>query len=330
MRRTLHLNRVIISKLRLSAFIVAGLVLAGCQSENPMDYLPQATGGYVGMNMTAMRESAGLKRLTDEMEKMQAGTGDFTSDKAQKVYLAFDIPANAGTAPPIYGMALGTPGFADEVVQRYKANGATEGKMAGHDTYTSGPVTVSPVGNSGIMVFQNTAMLEKMVAVSKKKEPGARASSEFAYVDSKLNDYALVTAGTAQPLITMASPLLTTLEATNPKAVAAIKQVSMISMAFNWDTRPVIELMLHVADKAQADVLAGTVNGYLTMAKYAPMLASNPDVGKVLSPLKATAAEDGVKLVIEIPADVADRLFDQMQNMPSGMRSKPPEMLHRE
>ncbi len=316
MRRILNMILLLQARFKLSAFVAAGLVLAGCQSENPMDYLPQSSGGYVGLNMAAMRQGAGLKRLTAEMEKMQAGSTDFTSDKAQKVYLAFDIPADAGAAPPIYGMALGTPGFADEVVERYKANGATEAKTAGHTSYTSGPVTVSPVGDTGILVFQNAAMLEKMVAVSKKKEPGARASSVFTYVDSMLNDHALVTAGNAQPLITMATPLLATLEAREPKAVAAFKEVTMVSLAFNWDAQPVLELMLHMADKAQADVLSNTINTYITMAKYMPMISGNPDVAKVVTPLKTTVGENGVKLKIEIPADVADRLFEQLDTMP--------------
>ncbi len=320
----------LLGQLKTCVMLTVGLGLAGCQSENPMDYLPQSSGGYVGINMTAMRKSAGLKRLTDEMEKMQAGTTDFTSDKAQKVYLAFDAPKDAGTAPPIYGMALGAPGFAAEVVERYKANGATEVKTASHSTYTSGGVSVAPIGDSGILVFQNAGMLERMVAVSKKKEPGARASSVFAYVDSMLNDHAFVTAGNAQPLITMAAPLLATLEGREPKAVAAVKEVSMVSMAFNWDARPAIELMLHLSDKALADDLAATINTYLTMAKYAPMIANNPDVEKVLTPLKATTGEDGVKLLVEIPADVADRLFDQLGNMPAGAKSNPASLMHRE
>jgi hypothetical protein len=305
-------------KIKLGAVMAAGLALAGCASDNPMDYLPEASGGYVGVNMMKMRESDGLKRLSDEMEKMQAGAGSFESDKAQKVYMAIDTPTGADNAPPMYGVAIGAPGFADEIVSEYKSHGASEGKTARMTTYTSGPVTIAPVGDTGILVFQDSAMLDKMVAVSKKKEPAARASGEFSYVESQLNDHALVSAAKAQPLLTLAGPMLTAFEAQNPQAVAALRQVNMVSFSFNWDAQPVIDLMLHLADKAQADVLAGTINGYLTMAKNLPMLTMNPAVNQVVQPLQATSAEDGVKMHLEIPAEVANQLFGQLQTMQQG------------
>src|SRR5690606_35694475 len=138
-----------------------------------------------GINMEAMENSAGLKRLSDEMDKMAAGTSELGSDKAQKVYMAFDSPANANNVPPMYGVATGTPGFADEVVDYYQKTGATAGKTSGMTTYTSGTISIAPVGDTGILVFQDTTTLDRMIAVSKKKQPGAAASDEFRYVSSQ-------------------------------------------------------------------------------------------------------------------------------------------------
>lgn len=310
--------------LKLGLLFAVGLLLVGCQSKNPMDYLPQASAGYMGMNMSLMRESEGLKRLKEKVQKFQPGSADLESDKAQKVYMGFDMPANAGTAPPMYGVALGTPGFADEVVQKYKASGATESKMAGRETYTSGSVSISPVGKSGILIFQDSATLERMVAVSKKKQPGAQGSPEFAYVSSMLDDHALVLAGKAKPLIDMAGPMMAPLQATNPQAVNALKQVTMVSMAFNWDKQPVIELMLHLSDKAQSDALAAMINTYLGFAKNLPMITANANWAKVVGPLQATAGEDGVRLKIEVPADVAEQLFQQIDTMSQHPQMAPP------
>ena len=140
--------------LKLGAVLAAGLALAGCQSKNPLDYLPQSSAGYMGMNMMSMQESTGLKRLNEEMKKMQQGGADLESEKAQKIYIAFDTPASAQTAPAFYGVAVGMVGFADEVVGKYKASGATESKISGRVTYTSGPVTISPVGETGLLFFR--------------------------------------------------------------------------------------------------------------------------------------------------------------------------------
>jgi hypothetical protein len=279
-----------------------------------MDYLPQSSAGYMGMNMSTMRESAGLKRLGEEMEKMQSGAADFESDKAQKVYIAFDTPAGK-SAPPMYGVATGMPGFAEDVVGKYKAAGATSSKTSGHETYTSGPVTISPVGTTGILFYQDAGMLDKMIAVSKKKEPSARASSEFSFVDSQLSDHAMAVATKAEPLLTLAGPMLGQLDAMNPAGGKAVRQVSMISMAFNWDKQPEIDLQLHLADKAQSDALAGLINQALAMAKMMPTLSANADVQQIVGPLQAKAAEDGVKLTVTIPAAVADKLFEQLDKV---------------
>ncbi len=303
------------SIIKLAAVFAAGLTLAGCQSKNPLDYLPQSSAGYMGMNMMSMQESAGLKRLNEEMKKMQQGGADLESEKAQKIYIAFDSPASAQQAPAFYGVAIGMVGFADEVVGKYKASGATEGKTSGRVTYTSGPVTISPVGETGLLFFQDTAMLDRMIAVSKKKQPNARASNEFNYVETQLGSHAMVLATKAQPIIELAGPMLTQLEAMNKTGVDALRQVTMLSLAFNWDTHPVLELLLHLPDKQKADALSGMINGYLTLAKGMPMLTANPSISQVVSPLQATASEEGVSMKVEIPAAVADQLFAQLDAM---------------
>lgn len=292
--------------------LAATLVLAGCQSENPMDYLPKASGGYMGMNQVKIRESAGLKRLDAEMSRMQPGASDLDSEKGEKLIMAFDAPANAGTAPPFYGVATGKPGFVDEIVSKYKAAGAQEGKTAGHTTYTSGSVSIAPVGNAGILIFQNPSTLERMVSVSKKKEEGARTSAVFTFVDSEIPDHAFVVAGAAQPLVELGGPLLVTFETMNPQAAAALRKVSMISTTFDWDAHPVVVAKLHVAGKDNADALATAFNQYLALAKGLPMLAAQPELLKVLAPVQAKSAEDGVSVQVDVPAEIAEELFNRM------------------
>lgn len=298
--------------LKLGVAAAAITLFAGCQSKNPMDYLPQASGGYVGINMDKMRSSDGLKRLSDEIEALQAGATDMGSEKATKIYIAFDEPSGK-SAPNMYGVATGMPGFADDVVKKYKENGASAGKTSGRDTYTSGGTTISPVGSTGILFFNNSSMLDKMVAVSKKKEVGARASSEFTAVDSQLSDHAVAGAVKAAPLLTLATPFLGQLEMMNPAGVAAIKKISMISMNFNWDKQPVIEVKFSLPGKQDSDALAAFANQGLAMAKLNPALAQNPDAQQIVSGLEAKSAEDGVTLTIEVPEATAEKLFGQLE-----------------
>jgi hypothetical protein len=294
------------------ALVLAGAVaLVGCQSENAMDYLPKASGGYMAMNAVSMKESAGLKRLNEQMSRLQSGA-QFESEKAEKMIMAFDAPTNAGAAPPIYGVALGKVGFADELVSQYKTAGAQEGKKAGRTTYTSGSVSIAPVGKSGVLIFQTEAALERMINVSKKKEEGARSSAVFNFANTEVANHAFVVASAAQPLIELGGPLLASFETMNPAAAAALRKVSMISLTFDWDDHPVAQVQLHLADKAGSDALAGALNQYIQLAKGLPMLNANPAVKQIIAPLQAKGSEDGVSVKVEVPADVADQLFNQI------------------
>lgn len=308
----------IIAGMRSSARLLlaaAGLaLLAGCQSENPMDYLPQSSGGYVGANLTKIRESEGLKKVGEEIEKMQPGALDMDSEKVTRVYIAFDS-LSGQTKPPMYGVAMGTSGFSDDVVNKYKAANATEAKTAGRTAYTSGTVTVAPVGKTGILFAEDKATIEKMAAVSKKKQPNARASSEFALVESKLDTSAVVMAAKAEPLLSMGSPFLTQFEAMNPTGVAALKSVSTVSFAFNWEKQPVFDLNLHLADKAQSDALAAWLNQLLVIGKMQAGAALPADAKPMVDALQAVSTEEGVNLKLEVPEAVANQGINQIQNM---------------
>lgn len=298
-----------------TALLAGAVMLTGCQSKNAMDYLPKASGGYMAMNAQEIRDSDGLTRLNEEMSRLQGGD-PFESELAQKMVMAFDAPTQTGSAPPIYGVAVGLPGFADELTAQYKSAGALEAKKSGMDTYTSGAVTIAPVGDNGVLIFQSDAALERMVSVSKKKEEGARTSAVFNFVNAETPSHAFVIAGSAQPLIDLGGPFLTSFEQMNPQAAAALKQVSMVSLSFDWDDHPVASLKLHLADKAQADALAAAINLYLGFAKANPMITGNPALAQVLQPLQAASAEDGVTLEVNVPAEVADQLF---QHIPASL-----------
>lgn len=299
-------------KLPLAVATVA--LLAGCQSKNPMDYLPQSTGGYAGANFDKMRESDGLKRVGEELEKIQPGALEMDSDKAMRVYIAFDSPTGQ-EKPPMYGVAYGSAGFADEVVAKYKQHGATEAKASGRTTYTSGPVTIAAVGSTGIIFAEDKAMIDKMAAVSKKKQPNARASSEFAFVESKLDNSAVVLATKAEPLLAMGTPFLGQFEAMNPTGVAALKKVSTLSVAFNWEKQPVFDIQLHLADKADSDALATWLNQLLVIGKMQAAAAMPAEAKPIVDSLQAVPSETGVTMSVAIPEDLANKGIDQIKNM---------------
>lgn len=314
------------------AALAVALVLPGCKSEkaadsssggfglstlfgesdNAMDYLPKSSGAYMGMSAKEFRESAGLKRLSDEMNRLQSGA-EFQSEKAEKMLMAFEAPTSTGTAPPIYGVAVGQPGFADELVEQYKAAGGQESKMAGRTIYTSGSVSIAPVGKSGVLIFQNENALDRMVKVSKKKEEGARGSAVFNFVNTQLNDHALVVASAAQPLLELGGPFLASFERTDPQAAEALRKASMISVTFDWDQQPVAEVMLHLSDKAGNEALSRTMNMALQLAKGQIMMAGlPPGAQQIIAALRAEPGEDGVRVKVVVPAELAEQLFTSL------------------
>ena len=125
----------------------------------------------------------------------------------------------------------------------------------------------------------------------------------------------------------MAGPMLGQLSAMNPQGAEALKKVSMLSLSFNWDKQPVIDVQMHLADKTQADALAAMLNQFIGMAKAMPQLAQNAAAQQVVAPLQAKSAEDGVTLTVEVPAEIANKTFDQLnqlqqrqgQMIPTGM-----------
>ena len=302
------------STLKLGLAIVALAALAGCQSKNPIEYLPKSSAGYMGMNIAKMKDSAQMKKLfSDENGNMTPNASSLITDKAKRLYVAFDTPEGA-TAPTNYSVAIGDAGFAEEVVKAYKAAGATEAKVSGHDTYTSGPVTVAPVGSTGILVYTDPSSLSKMIDVSKKKAEGARTSAEFNFVDGQLNDHAVAVATKAAPLLTLAGPALGQIDAMNPGGAKALREVSMLSMTFNWDKEPVIDIHMQLADKANSELLKGLVDQGVALLYMMPMISGNPDAKAVMSNMKTSAAEDGVNINLTIPEAVANKLIEQLES----------------
>lgn len=185
--------------------------------------------------------------------------------------------------------------------------------MANRTTYTSGSVSIAPVGNTGVLIFQNESSLERMVKVSKKKEEGAHGSAVFNFVNSQLSNHALVVASAAQPLIELGGPFLATFERSDQQAADALRKASMISVTFDWDQQPVAEVMLHLGDKAGNEALSRTLNNYLQLAKGQIMMAGlPPGAQQIIASLRAEPGEDGVRMKIVVPSELAEQLFDNL------------------
>lgn len=322
------------SRLRvISRFAIVGtatLVLAaGCkkESKNPVDYLPQVSGGYLAINAEKMESSPSLQRFSDIIEKQSGQTFAETGmQNLQKAYIAFDVPDVSQGQPTAdsmkyYGALIGSTGFSNDVVEVAKSSGATESKVADRDVYTSGTDVMSPVAAHAVIISNNTGNLERMIGVSEKKETGARASAQFGEVDLQVADHAIAFAMDAKPLVAQIKPALeqNPMAAAHKPAVDALDDVTMLSFTLDWDTHPVMEILLHIADKDKANTLSGTLNGFLTMGKA--FAAQDPQIAQIVNPLQAETNAAGVVMKIEVPAEIANKLFDQLESgsLPAGL-----------
>ena len=137
-----------------------------------MDYLPEMPA-YLAVNAEQARSSEGGKRLLQAAHKAQPEAAELFEQKLKHLYMGLDNPTpgagrTRGASAQGCGVALGEPGFADYAQGKFRQYGAKEQKLSGRNVLTSGSVSITPLGDSAVLVFSKPEDLDKMVRTAQK------------------------------------------------------------------------------------------------------------------------------------------------------------------
>lgn len=301
--------------------LVGLAILSGCASREPLDYLPEAPN-YLAFNMEKIRSAEGTRRATEALEKLQQDAGSWTDPSMSRAYVAIEGgPGRNGTWASV---AVGSAGFAERQMNKLRKEGGTEKKVHGRTVITSGPVNMSAVGETGLLIFGSDDTLDRMIRTSKKKAPGAATSSDFQTLRKLSDSHAVAIVADASPLLSAASPAMQQVRMINPKGADALQQVELLSLTGDWEAQPELRLTLHKSGEEGRAELATLVNFGLGMV--APSMAGNLPSGlaTLLKGLKAETNADGVTMSIAVPKGEADQFLQALESgdfkMPDGPR----------
>lgn len=309
----------------------AMLVLAGCASKEPLDYLPEGQA-YMAVNMAEVRNDAGTKRLMNVLQKLDQSAVR-ADNAAERMYFAL-----AGTPPQlsVYGVMIGREGFADQALADLKAAGASEGKLAGRKAVVGEKFSLSPISKRAVLFFSRETDLEKMIDTSKRKSPGAAQTALFRRTQRLSNEHGLLLTLNAGPLIAMAGPRLGMLSMLNAKGADALKQAEALELTLDWDEKPAVRAALTCPQEGRED-LATLLNMLLGQVKQSmqamqtAMQAQGQTAmltlagGALLQKLEVKAGQEGVELTLEFPKEDSDALLARMEAMAENLPKDPAE-----
>lgn len=293
----------------------AALMLSACSSREPLDYLPD-TGAYLTINAEKVRNSQGGTKVAEVLEQIQPGSPSVTNPQLQRLYVGIDGGPRSERAG--YGVAIGSAGMPDQVLSQMKAAGAREQKMSGRTVVTSGALSMTPVGDTGLLLFQSQAELDKMIRTSKKKNAAATQSSAFTTLQQLADKHSAAVVADATPLLAFADMQLQQLAKFDPEGAAALREVRTVSLTMDWETQPVLAATLHVAGEETRENLAGLVNMGLSFASNFGGDQIPRQLQETVRQLKAITSPDGVSLNLQIPAEQAENFLRALENRVPG------------
>jgi hypothetical protein len=293
-----------INCLRYFVAITSALILTGCSSRNPMDYLPDMPA-YMAINAEHVRASAGGGRLLDIARQKHPEMANLLHQRLKRLYLAVDPTERMkGTG---YGVALGDAGFANFAADQFKQEGAKQQQMSGRKVLTSGSVCMTTVGDSGVLFFTRPQDLDLMIRTSQKKSPAAAQSATFKIVDGLAANHGFVGAADWTAVLSSIGNQLQQISMMNPKGVDALKQVKAASLTFDWDEQPVANATLHLPSQEGREDLAALANtGLGLISRIRTPKGVDARALSALQNMKAQPSEDGVSIKVEIPKDQAE------------------------
>jgi len=298
-----------IKNLNLFTALAALLLLAGCASKEPMDYLPEA-GAYLVINPPQIKQTEGGKRLVEAMEQAQGGPS-MSKYQIQRMYLALEGGAANGKA---YGVSVGSPGMPQQVLNDMKAGGGREQKMAGRTVVTTGPLSFTAVGETGLLFFRGQEELDQMIRTSKKKSPSAGNSSAFATAKALSDKHAATVVADAAPLLGMAGGQMPQISKFHPKGAEALQQVKAVSLTLDWETQPDLTATMHLPNEGSRKDLSDLVNMGLSFVSMMGGSRLPANAAATLKQLKATTSDEGVVLNLKVPPEEAEKLLTALKS----------------
>jgi hypothetical protein len=303
---------------------LSALLLFGCASKDPMDYIPEADA-YMGTNSQVARNQAGMVRLSKAFQTIAKATD---TSKLNRVYMAIK-PASQSVS--VYGVYIGMAGMSDELFAGVKSRGGTEMKIEGRKAISA--KNAMPNAKSGYFIrisdssaafVINQEDFKTMLSTAKKKSPSALNSQAFQKLISLTGSHASAATTNASQYIGRIGPRINALAAYSPKGVEALKQLQIVSLTADWEQRPVIEATAYLNEQ-QAKDLAGMVQVGLQMLK---MSGKGAAIASMLSNmLQVNTDTDGMKLTMNLPKDESESILSSLE---SGVKNLPEDPKARE
>lgn len=315
------LEKKLMTALRCAALpaLAALLVLGGCASREPMDYLPEGNA-YMVLNMEQARSEAGTKRLLGVLQKLDSAMAA-TEEKADAVFLSF-----SGVPPglAVYGVAIGKEGFADQAVADLKAAGGAEAKYAGRNTVTGEKFSLTPLGDNAVLLFQNPGELETMIGVSRRKQSGAAGRPLFENARQLATTASIALAVDAGPLLAAAGPQITMLSLLNQKGAEALKRVQALLVTFSWTEQPRLHASLTGVTEGRDD-LAALLNSMLDKAQGAVAPQGGEGLKAVLDGVEVAPSPAGVEARLALPKEQSEEFLAKIEASATSLPSDPAE-----
>ncbi|MGB9690870.1 MAG: hypothetical protein ACPL7D_01735 [Candidatus Sumerlaeaceae bacterium] len=303
--------------LRILWPLAIALLLAGCASKNPIDYLPEGEV-YLGVNVPKFYAEQGGKRLAEIFKKLSEQ--QFISPQAEMVLLSLK---GLGPRPTLYLVATTKPGAANVMLEDVaKSAKATNVQVAGMPGYRiTAPKSTSQAESMLLVQLSDSALLgalsekdlETMVATARKKNPSARDTAEFSKCQSLLLNAPFVAVADVAPYIRLLP--LDSLTKANPKAAEALQKIQTVSVTAHWDTQPIVECLAYTPEQQAASDLATLVNFMLVM--------QHATQGQAWQGISASPTQEGLSVTLEIPKETADHWLSELEKMAAELPRDP-------
>ncbi len=308
--------------IRVVLVTLATVVLSACASKNPMDYLPQGDV-YAAINSQKFHEQEGCKRLASILEKL--GETASITNRPDVAYVS--VKTGGGGMPALYLVAIGKPGMSrqlfDEVLKTAKTTPVKIAGLSGVRVSPKEGPALNPRSEFILLELSDSAVIgaslesdiQNMVAVSKRKMPGAASTPEFQKCQVLGQSVPLAVVADVSRFVAAVPPqALGPLAQGNPKAAEAIKNLRQISLTAQWDQAPKVELIAYTDENAARD-LAALINFFMGMQRQ--------QLPAALKSLAAAPTKEGLAMKWELPKEEADNWLSKLEKAVAELPSDP-------
>ncbi|MCX7626151.1 MAG: hypothetical protein N2Z21_08070 [Candidatus Sumerlaeaceae bacterium] len=298
------------------------ILLSGCASKNPIDYLPQGKL-YFAVNAMKFNSQSGCKRLAEISKKF--GPQDVVADQVEMGYLCL---SDLRPVPSIYLLIITKPGAAPALLSNVaKSAKTTPVKVGGLSGYRVAPreetaqsargeMVLVQLSDSAVLGAASDKDIETMIRTARKKVPHAAGTPEFRKCQqlASASPIALV-ADVTQFTAGISPTSLGPLAKANPKAAEALQKLQLVSMTANWDQQPEVELTAYTPDETASRDLATLFNFVIGLQRE--------KLPPVIQNIAAKQAKEGLVISLQIPKEKGDEWLAALEQTVANLPSDP-------